>query len=81
MSFFFIMLVLAVLLNVIRLVIGPTGGDRLAALDALNIVITGGMVVFALYTGRDFYIDVALIYGALAFVETIVMARYLEAKK
>jgi len=81
MNLFFTLLTVAVVLNVIRLLLGPTSGDRITALDALNVTVTGGIVLFALYTGREFYIDVAIIYGALSFVETIVMARFLEARK
>lgn len=63
------------------MILGPTSTDRLAALDMLNVILTGTIAILALTFDNGLYLDIALVYGLLSFVETIVIARYLEAKK
>ena len=61
--------------------LGPTSADRVAALDTLNVMLTGTIVFLALVFKNGLYLDIALVYGLLAFVETVLIARYLEGKK
>ena len=39
---------------------GPTAPDRTVAIDILGIVIVGFCALFALETGKDFYINIAI---------------------
>ncbi|MDI3471870.1 MAG: multicomponent Na+:H+ antiporter subunit [Thermotogaceae bacterium] len=78
---FFGLIGLGVILAFLRMILGPTSADRLAALDMLNIILTGTIAILALTFNNGLYLDIALVYGLLSFVETIVIARYLEAKK
>lgn len=60
---------------------GPTVVDRILA---INIVVTKTLVVLVLLAtvfGRGMLLDVALIYGLLNFVLTIVATRYLETER
>ncbi|QTA38052.1 cation:proton antiporter [Thermosipho ferrireducens] len=70
-----------VLFSFLRILIGPSSADRVAALDTLNIMLTGSIVFLALVFRNGLYLDIALVYGLLSFVETVVIARYLEGKK
>jgi multicomponent Na+:H+ antiporter subunit F len=69
---------LGVLFAVIRLLKGPTPADRVVALDTFNIIIIGVIALLAYLFENSLYLDIAIVYAILAFIETIVFARYLE---
>ncbi len=68
----------AFVLALYRFVAGPRVVDRVVAFDVLTIVSVTGIVLTALATGREIYLDVALVYALLSFLGVIVAARYLE---
>jgi multisubunit Na+/H+ antiporter MnhF subunit len=72
------MLGLAVLLTLLRLVLGPAAPDRVVAADTLAVITTSGLVVLAAMLASPLYLDVALIYGTLAFVGVVAIARAIE---
>lgn len=78
---FFVLLGLGVLFAVIRLLVGPTPFDRVISIDMINIIITGLLAVIAALKGNALYLDIALVFAVLAFLETIVFARFMEGKK
>lgn len=72
------MLGLAVLLSLLRLALGPAAPDRVVAADTLSVIATTGLVLLAALLGSPLYLDVALIYGTLAFVGVVAIARAIE---
>jgi multicomponent Na+:H+ antiporter subunit F len=72
------MLGLAVLLSLVRLALGPAAPDRVVAADTLSVITTSGMVLLAALLDSPLYLDVALIYGTLAFVGVVAIARAIE---
>jgi multicomponent Na+:H+ antiporter subunit F len=76
----FILIGLGLLFGLIRLLRGPSDFDRVLSLDTMNIIISGSIVVFALVFDNELYLDIAIVYAILAFLETIVFARYLEGR-
>jgi len=78
---FLSLILLGALLALLRILLGPTLSDRVAALDIMNVIITGVIVVFALIEDNSLFLDIALVYAGLSFLETVVVARYLEGKK
>ena len=80
----FILLIAAVLMlfgiifGVIRLMLGRTAVDRVAAVDMLTIVSISVIALYAHVSGRFIYLDVALVYGVLSFLSVLAVARYLE---
>ncbi len=70
--------VLAMVILLIRLVIGPTVADRGVAIDTLTIVSISTIVFVANFTGRVIYLDVAMVYALISFIGVIVLARYIE---
>jgi multicomponent Na+:H+ antiporter subunit F len=68
----------SVVLGVVRLILGRTLVDRVAAIDMLTIVSISMIALYARVSGRFIYIDVALVYGVLSFLAVVAMARYLE---
>ena len=69
---------LGILFAIIRLVIGPSGADRVAAIDLISIITISLIALYAHLSGRFIYLDVALIYGLLSFLAVLAIARYLE---
>jgi len=72
------MLGLAVLLGLLRLALGPAAPDRVVAADTLSVITTSGLALLAALFGSPLYLDVALIYGTLAFVGVVAIARTIE---
>jgi len=68
----------ALLLSLWRFAAGPRATDRVAAFDVSTIVSITGIVLAALVTGREIYLDIALVYALLSFLGVIAAARYLE---
>ncbi len=68
----------SVILGVVRLVLGRTLVDRVAAIDMLTVVSISMIALYAHVSGRFIYVDVALVYGVLSFLAVLAMARYLE---
>lgn len=78
---FFVLVALGVIFSVIRIVAGKTPFDRVLGIDVINIIITGLLVVIAGLADSALYLDIAIVFAILAFLETIVFARYLEGRK
>jgi len=62
----------------LRLILGRTVVDRVAAVDMLTIVSISLIGLYAHVGGRAIYLDVALVYGVLSFLAVVAIARYLE---
>jgi len=72
---------IGVFFSVLRMIIGPEVTDRIVSLDTLNVMITGVIVLLSQIFKNEIYLDIAIVYGVLSFLETVVISRYLEAKK
>lgn len=77
----FSLLLVAVIFSFIRLLIGPTTLDRLVAADTVAVIATGGLAGLAAWFNNPIYLDIALVYGILAFVGTVAVARSLEPEQ
>ena len=70
-------LVVGQVLSMIRLVIGPTSGDRILALDTMVINALGLIVVLGIHQGVKVYFEAALLVAMLGFVSTVALARFI----
>ena len=61
-----------------RLISGPTTADRLVALDTINTLVSGIMLLLGAVYDSVVMIDVAIVYMALSFVSTLYFARHME---
>jgi len=68
----------SVLLCTIRLLAGPSSADRAMSVDTLATVTVSLLVILSFVFKRYIYLDVALVYAVLAFIGSVVIARYLE---
>jgi multicomponent Na+:H+ antiporter subunit F len=73
-----VLIFLGISFGVLRLVLGPTVIDRIAAIDMLTIVSISTIAFYALVADRFIYLDAALVYGVLSFLAVVAVARYLE---
>jgi len=78
MTVVWILLSFAFIFGALRLFIAKNVLDRAIALDTLINVGAAFLVVLGFYYKRMIYLDIALIYALLAFVGSVVIARYLE---
>lgn len=68
---------LSVVLAVYRVVRGPSWADRITGFDFLGVSLAALIVVLALRTGFESFLDVALIVSILGFLSTVAFTRYL----
>lgn len=68
----------AIVFAVLRLIMGHTVVDRIAAVDLLTVISISMIALYAHISGRFVYLDVALVYGVLSFLAVVATARYLE---
>ena len=66
------------ILNLIRVILGPTPADRQVAGDNADILITCALVLFSLFSGRAVYLDIAIISAMLGIIDTMLVGRYLD---
>jgi multicomponent Na+:H+ antiporter subunit F len=69
---------LAIVFAVLRLIIGRTVIDRIAAIDLLTVISISMIALYGHVAGRFIYLDVALVYGVLSFLAVVATARFLE---
>lgn len=72
----FLSLAIGQIMCMVQLVLGPTSGDRILALDTMVINALGLVVVLGIYKGVQIYFEVALLIAMLGFVSTVAMARF-----
>lgn len=70
------LLVIAMLLNVYRLLRGPDTADRILALDTLYVNATGLIVLLGLHYASTLYFEAALLIAALGFIGTVALSKY-----
>jgi multicomponent K+:H+ antiporter subunit F len=73
----FVTLALAQIFSMVRLVLGPTSGDRILALDTMVINALGLVIVLGIHQGVQIYFEVSLLIAMLGFVSTVALARFI----
>ncbi len=73
----FAMLGIALLLNVWRLIKGPSIPDRILALDTMYINTIAIIVLYGLHNNTSLYFEAALLIAMLGFVSTVALCKYL----
>lgn len=70
-------LALGQILSMVRLILGPTPGDRILALDTMVVNALGLVVVLGILFGVQIYFEVSLLIAMLGFVSTVALARFI----
>lgn len=71
------MISLALLLNLWRLLIGPSLPDRILALDTMFINSIALIILYGLLMGSPIYFEAALLIAMLGFVSTVAVCKFL----
>ncbi|MDX1537637.1 K+/H+ antiporter subunit F [Arsukibacterium sp.] len=71
------MISLALLLNLWRLLIGPSLPDRILALDTMFINSIALIILYGLLMGSPLYFEAALLIAMLGFVSTVAVCKFL----
>lgn len=64
----------------VRLAIGPSGADRVVALDMLAILMVGFAALFAMESGEPSFLDIAIALALVSFLGTVALARYVVSQ-
>lgn len=75
-----VLLIVALLLGALRVALGPTPADRVAALDFVSMVLVAFFMLLALAARRDAFLDAGLALALVAFLATVAFARFLERR-
>lgn len=70
------MLGVALVLNVFRLIRGPTVADRILSLDTLYINTVAVLILFGIRMNTVIYFEAALVIAMLGFVGTVALSKY-----
>jgi len=73
----FAMIGLSLLLNVWRLIMGPSIPDRILALDTMYINSIALIILYGMSMGTALYFEAALLIAMLGFVSTVAVCKYL----
>ena len=73
----FAMIAISLLLNLWRLIVGPSVPDRILALDTMFINTIALISLYGMSMGTDLYFEAALLIAMLGFVSTVAVCKYL----
>jgi len=73
-------LLICFVLSLIRVLKGPTAADRSVATDIFGILVIGFCAILAVYTGKDWYMDIAIAWALQSFIGVLALAKFLEGK-
>lgn len=71
------MVSLAIVLNLWRLVIGPSLPDRIIALDTMYINTIALLIIYGVYQGSALYFEAALLIAVMGFAGTVALSKYI----
>lgn len=66
--------------GLVRVLIGPTVWDRMLGFALFSSKVIIMAVLIGIIIDRSFMVDVALIYGVLGFIGTIMLSRFIERR-
>jgi len=73
----FLLFSLSLLMNIWRLVKGPSNPDRILALDTIYINSLALLILLGIWHSSTFYFEAALLIAMLGFIGTVVAAKFL----
>lgn len=64
----------------VRVLRGPTLLDRIAAADAIGVMMTVVLTLLGLLYERVIFLDIAFVYALLLFADALIIARFMERR-
>ncbi len=80
MMTFLLLLIIGCFICLGRVAMGPTPPDRAVAIDIIGVMVVGICGIFAIITGMDWYLNIAIAWALLSFIGTLALAKYLEGR-
>ena len=74
-------LLLCCLSALLRVFIGPTAADRACAITIMGMMVIGFCGILAVFTQKDWYLDIAFIWALQSFIVALSLAKFLEGKR
>jgi multicomponent Na+:H+ antiporter subunit F len=71
LPFVVVLLAISGALILLRLLRGPTGADRVVAIDALTLLGVAAIATVSLMTGQSVFLDVAVVLALVSFLGTV----------
>ncbi|PRY66221.1 multisubunit potassium/proton antiporter PhaF subunit [Vreelandella songnenensis] len=71
------LVVLALLMNLFRLVVGPAMPDRVLAMDTMYVNSIALIVLLGLWLNSKTYFESALLIAMLGFISTVAVCKYI----
>lgn len=71
-------LLLGIFFAAYRIYQGPKLADRVVAIDLVGVLFLAFSLLYSLYTGKTIYLDVIIVFALIAFLGTVIYARFLE---
>lgn len=71
------MVAIAIMLNLLRLLMGPSLPDRILALDTMYVNAIALLIIFGIYQGAAVYFEAALLIAVMGFVGTVALSKYI----
>jgi multicomponent K+:H+ antiporter subunit F len=68
---------ISILMNIYRLIVGPSVTDRILALDTMVINAIGLIVLAGIAYGTSIYFEAALFFAMVGFVSTVAFCKFL----
>lgn len=76
LNFGFFAVSVALLLNLWRLIAGPTAMDRVLAIDTMVVNTIALIILFGIQQGTTVYFESALLFAMFGFISTVAYCRF-----
>lgn len=76
-----IFLAITTLLSMIRVIKGPTRGDRIIAINVIGTKTIVVMAIISTILKESYFMDVIIVYALISFIGSYVVARELDGRK
>ena len=73
-----ILLSISAILTFIRVLIGPSLPDRVAAFDVMAILVACLITIFSVSTKHSIYLDIVIALALVSFLGTLAFAQFIE---
>ena len=73
----FVMIAISIILNIYRLVAGPSVADIILSLDTIYVNAIALLIILSIYLNNNLYFEAALLIAVMGFVGTVALSKYL----
>ena len=71
-------LVIAMLLCLVRIILGPSVADRAVAADSMGVAVMAFISIYALKNNQTLYLSAVLVIAVLGFIGLIVASKFIS---